>query len=227
MSPLQFFMLINMVGELFWSPTLWPQFWGPSSSPWGSPTSARPGTDFRACFIKNTLLGIIKLVIWNFFLTLPDIWVRFWSHPQPHGELQHQQGQEVILKYFIKDIFLGIVKLVILNFFVTPPDIWVSFWSHPQPHGELQNQQGQELILEPILIEKHYCLFPPRPFWPLSRLSPIQTLQFFMVINLACVIFLSRPWVQSYGPSPCGTPTSVRPWTDFRANVIKQELLQA
>ena len=88
-------------GGTFLIPTLWPQIWGPSSSPWGSPTSARPGTDFRACFTKNTLLGIIKLGIWNFFLTLPDIWVRFWSHPQSHGELQHQQGQEVILKHIL------------------------------------------------------------------------------------------------------------------------------
>ena len=88
-------------GGTFLIPTLWPQFWGPSSSPWGSPTSARPGTDFRACFIKNTLLGIIKLVIWNFFLTLPDIWVRFWSHPQPHGEPQHQQGQELTLELLL------------------------------------------------------------------------------------------------------------------------------
>ena len=127
----------------------------PSPTPWGTPTSARPGSDFKV--------------------------------------------------YFMKDIFLGIVKLVILNFFVTPPDIWVSFWSHPQPHGELQNQPGQELILEPILIEKHYCLFPPRPFWPLSRLSPIQTLQFFMVIDLVCIVFYLDPGSRVTG-HPHGGP---------------------
>ena len=31
-----------------------------SPSPWGTPTSARPGTDFRAYLIEETLLGISK-----------------------------------------------------------------------------------------------------------------------------------------------------------------------
>ena len=44
---------------------------GPSPTPWGTLTSARPGTDFRAYFTDQLLLGIVKLVIWNFFLTSP------------------------------------------------------------------------------------------------------------------------------------------------------------
>ena len=36
---------------------------GPYPSPWGTPTSGRPGTDFRAHFIEETLLGIVRLVI--------------------------------------------------------------------------------------------------------------------------------------------------------------------
>ena len=36
---------------------------GPSPSPWRTPKSARPGTDFRAYFIKQLLLGLVKLGI--------------------------------------------------------------------------------------------------------------------------------------------------------------------
>ena len=36
---------------------------GPSPSPWGTSTSARPGTDLRAFFIEDILLGIAGLVI--------------------------------------------------------------------------------------------------------------------------------------------------------------------
>ena len=72
---------------------------GSSPSPWRSPTSARPGTDFRAYFMEEALLGIVKLVIWNFFLTSPDIWVGSWGHPHPHGGPQHQQGQGLILEH--------------------------------------------------------------------------------------------------------------------------------
>ena len=43
---------------------------GPSSSPCGTPTSGRPGTDFGANFIEKILLGIVKRFIWIFFLTL-------------------------------------------------------------------------------------------------------------------------------------------------------------
>ena len=46
-----------------------PEFWGPSPSPWGTPASGRPGTDFRTHFIEGKLLVISKLVIWNFFQT--------------------------------------------------------------------------------------------------------------------------------------------------------------
>ena len=38
------------------------------------------------------LLSKVKLVILNFFLTPPDIWVELCSHPHSHGDLQHQQG---------------------------------------------------------------------------------------------------------------------------------------
>ena len=61
----------------------------PSPTPWGTPTSARPGSDFKVYFIKDIFLGIVKLVILNFFVTPPDIWVSFWSHPQPHGDFQN------------------------------------------------------------------------------------------------------------------------------------------
>ena len=70
---------------------------GPST--WGTPTSARPGTDFSAHFMKEKLLGIVRLVIWNFFHTPPTIWVEFWGHPHPHGGPQHQQGQGLIFQH--------------------------------------------------------------------------------------------------------------------------------
>ena len=54
---------------------------GPSPSPWRTPTSARPGTDLRAYFIEQLLMGRGKLVTWNFFLTSPDIWVGSLGHP--------------------------------------------------------------------------------------------------------------------------------------------------
>ena len=38
-------------------------------SPLGTPTSARPGIDFRAYFIEEILLGIVKSFISNFFQT--------------------------------------------------------------------------------------------------------------------------------------------------------------
>ena len=69
---------------------------GPSPSPW---TLARPGTDFREYFIEEILLSIVKLVIWKFLLTPPDIWVELWGHPHCHGEPQHQKGQGLILEH--------------------------------------------------------------------------------------------------------------------------------
>ena len=36
--------------------------------------AARPGTDFRANFMENILLGIVRFVIFSFLLALPDIW---------------------------------------------------------------------------------------------------------------------------------------------------------
>ena len=38
-------------------------------SPWRTPTSARPGTDFRAYFIEEIMLGIVELVIRHLFWT--------------------------------------------------------------------------------------------------------------------------------------------------------------
>ena len=40
-----------------------------------------------------------------------------------------------------------------------------------------------------ILIEKHYCRTHPRPFWPLGQRPCVQSLQFFMLINLVRVDF--------------------------------------
>ena len=70
---------------------------GPSPSPWGTPSSARPRTDLRAYFIEDILLGIVKLVIWKIFWTPPSIWVESWGRPHPHGEPQHQQCHRLIL----------------------------------------------------------------------------------------------------------------------------------
>ena len=42
---------------------------------------------------------------------------------------------------------------------------------------------------KPIYIEKHYCPVLPRPFWPLGHLSYVQSLQFFMLINVVWVHF--------------------------------------
>ena len=70
---------------------------GPSL--WGTQVSARPGTNFKAYSIEEILLEIERLVIWNFFLTPPDIWVEFWGQPKPHVGPQHQQGQGLILEY--------------------------------------------------------------------------------------------------------------------------------
>ena len=50
---------------------------GPSSTPWGTPTSARPGTDFRAYFIEKILLSISKVGHLNLFLTPIDSLVQF------------------------------------------------------------------------------------------------------------------------------------------------------
>ena len=53
-----------------------------------------------------------------------------------------------------------------------------------------------------INIEKHYCPVLPRPFWPLGHLSYVQSLQFFMLINVVWVDFWSGPWGQSSGAIP-------------------------
>ena len=72
---------------------------GPSPSPWGTPISARPGTDLIAYLIEDILLSVVKLVIWKNFWTPPNICVEFWGHPHPHGEPQHQQCQGLILEH--------------------------------------------------------------------------------------------------------------------------------
>ena len=71
---------------------------GPSPSPWGTPTSARPGTDFRAHFIEQLLL-VKNLSFETFSRPPPTIWMEFWGHPHPHGVPQHQQGQGVIFQH--------------------------------------------------------------------------------------------------------------------------------
>ena len=49
--PPQFFMLISVVGVLYWDPLA--GVLEQSSPPWETPTSARPGTDFRAYSIED------------------------------------------------------------------------------------------------------------------------------------------------------------------------------
>ena len=39
-------------------------------TPYRTPMAARPGTDFRAKFIENILLGIVRFVIFSFLLAI-------------------------------------------------------------------------------------------------------------------------------------------------------------
>ena len=133
-------MLNNVVCGHFWSGP-WGLGSGPSSSPWGTPTSARPGTDFRACIIEEVLLGIVKSIIWNFFWTPQTSWLSSRAHP--HGRLQHQQGQELILELiYIEKHYCPILPrpfwplgrfsyVQSLQFLILINVVWVHFWSGP------------------------------------------------------------------------------------------------
>ena len=71
-KPLQFFLLINVVCLLFY-PNLWAGVTGQSPTPWGTPYSAKPGTDFRAYFIKKILEGMVELLpcLWGWIVIVP------------------------------------------------------------------------------------------------------------------------------------------------------------
>ena len=87
---------------------------GPSPSPWWTPTAARPGTDFRAYFIKQKLLGIVRLVIQNFFLTssrhLDGV---LGPSPSPWGTPTSARPGTDFSAYFMKEKLLGLVIFVI------------------------------------------------------------------------------------------------------------------
>ena len=48
---------------------------------YGSQKSNPPGTDIKAYFKEEILLGIVIIAIRNFILTPLDIWEESWGHP--------------------------------------------------------------------------------------------------------------------------------------------------
>ena len=94
----------------------------PSLPPWGSPTSAIPGNDFRAYFIEHKLLGISRISVdFVFHLTRESnvSYLKLFLDATSHlgGVLwgtpaSAKPGTEFIA-YFTEMILFSIVKLVI------------------------------------------------------------------------------------------------------------------
>ena len=89
----------------------------------------------------------------------------------------------------------------------------------------LSKERGKQEAL--ICIEKHICRSTPWPIWPLSGLLHVKSLQFFMLISVACVhIYLdSGARVMELSPSPWGTPASARPGTHLGTYFIEEILM--
>ena len=125
-------------------------------SPWGTPTSATPVTDFLACFKEEILLGISKLIISNFFMTSLQTCGGLGQSPSPWGTLISARPVTDFRSIFHSGDIDRHIKMSHLKLFSEPPYIWVEFWGHPCPHESPQHQQGQILILEHI-SSKMYC----------------------------------------------------------------------
>ena len=70
--------------------------------------------------MEYILLDIVKLVIWNFFLTPHTCGWSSGAILNPHGGLQHQQGQRLILDDISLRYIVRYSILFIWNFFLTP-----------------------------------------------------------------------------------------------------------
>ena len=82
----------GMRGFLIW--TFWPEFWQAILAPMGIPSISNTRDCFWSILLKKEVVRNGKISHLKPFPDPLDIWVRLWSHPQPHGgpQLQQQQG---------------------------------------------------------------------------------------------------------------------------------------